>query len=138
MFFYKERKRRERTERSFEKNGCPTLHRHSLLFRGSLHGALHDLQPMGRNITLNVVQSRMVGLLTAILPTLRLFVVLLQPPDSKTIFISRMGKAPEAPAFALYNVPPSTCRKGQKHVTVSPSMHLIILTAGDKTPKFPG
>ena len=25
MFFYKERKRTERTERSFEKNGCPTL-----------------------------------------------------------------------------------------------------------------
>ena len=24
-FFYKERKRTERTERSFEKNGCPTL-----------------------------------------------------------------------------------------------------------------
>ena len=80
----------------------------------------------------------MVGLLAAILPTLWLLAVLLQPPDSKTIFVSRMGKAPEAPAFALYNVPPSTCGKGQKHVTVSPSMYLIILTAGDRTPEFPG
>ena len=26
-FFYKERKRTQRLERSFEKNGCPTLHR---------------------------------------------------------------------------------------------------------------
>ena len=25
MFFYKERKRTQRSERSFEKNGCPTL-----------------------------------------------------------------------------------------------------------------
>ena len=48
---------------------------------------------------------------------------------AKHSLLAGVGQAPEAPAFALYDVPPSTYGKGQKHVTRSPGMYLRILTA---------
>ena len=64
-----------------------------------------------------MLKCRVVGLLTAVLPTLRLLVVLLQPPDGEALLAGGVGKAPETPAFAHDNIPPSTYRKGQKHIT---------------------
>ena len=52
---------------------------------------------MGENITLNMVKRQVVRLLTAILTTLGLLVVLLQPPDGEALLIGGVGQAPEAP-----------------------------------------
>ena len=79
----------------------------------------------------------MVGLLAAVLPTLGLLVVLLQPPDGEALLAGGVGKAPEAPAFALHNVPPSTYGKRQEHITRSPGMYLKILTARDGALELP-
>ena len=79
---------------------------------------------MGENFTLNMVKRWVVGLLAAFLPALGLLVVLLQPPDGEALLTGGVGKALEAPAFALHYVPPSTYRERQKHVTRSPGMYL--------------
>ena len=68
---------------------------------------------MGENITLNMVKCRVVGLLTAVLATLGLLVVLLQPSDGEALLAGRVGQAPETPALAFNDVPPSTYREGQ-------------------------
>ena len=79
------------------------------------------------------MKCRVVRLLAAVLPTLGLLVVLLQPPDGEAFLVGGVGQAPEAPAPALDNVPAGTYRKGQKNITRSPGMHLGILTARNGT-----
>jgi hypothetical protein len=92
---------------------------------------------MGREVSLNMMESWVVRLLAAILTTLCLLAFPFQPANSKTILISRMTKAPKAPAFALHDIPLSTCRERQKHGTESPGMLLPVLTARDGTLEIP-
>ena len=80
-----------------------------------------------------MVKCRVVRLLAAVLPTLGLLVVLLQPPDGEALLVGRVGQAPEAPTLALDDVPTCTYRKGQKHITRSPGMYPGILTARNGT-----
>ena len=64
---------------------------------------------MGENITLNMVKCQVVGLLTAVLPTLGLLAVLLQPPDGEALLAGGVGQAPEAPAlpFTMSHLAPT-------------------------------
>ena len=55
-----------------------------------------------------MVQCQVVRLLAAVLTTLGFFVILLQPPDGEALLVGRAGKAPEAPTFALDDVPTCT------------------------------
>ena len=55
--------------------------RQSISVAGGLYGAVHNLQPVGENITLNMMKRRVVRLLATVLTALGLLVVLLQPPD---------------------------------------------------------
>ena len=98
-----------------------------------LHRAVDNFQPMGINITLHMVQHRMVRQFATVLTTLGLLVVLLQPPDGVAVSVCGVGHAPGAPLLAFDNVPPRTFRKGQKHITLSPGMWPRIVTARNGT-----
>ena len=80
-----------------------------------------------------MMQCWVMRLLAAVLPTLSLLVVLLQPSDGEAVLVGRVGQAPEAPTCALDDVPACTYRQGQKHITQSPGMYPRILIARNRT-----